>query len=356
MRVWIDPLTPKQALFFTPLREVLLKEGHQVLVTTRAYREAEQTLQLKKVKYVVAGRHGGGTKLGKLIATGERIVELAKIVAGWKPDVAVSFTSPEAARVAFGLGVPHIAVNDSPHSWMVAKLAVPLSRFVCSPWIIPRQVWLDLGARRDGVVLYKALDPAAWLKRFTPDERAFDNLGLDRDRPLIVFRTEEAFAAYLMGKASDRAPVVGPVISDILAMKLDAQIVVSTRYGKQAPVLRKKFGRKIVVLDRIVDATSLLKDASFFIGSGGTMTVESILLGTPAVSCFPGPKPLYIQYLEKKGLVETLHSPKSIAFRAREALVHPEKLESQRRRGRALLKWMEDPVKRISKVVMEAAN
>jgi len=353
VRVWIDPLTPKQALFFTPLREVLLKEGNEVLVTTRAYREAEQTLQMKKVKYVVAGRHGGGTKLGKLIATGERIVELAKIVARWKPDVAVSFTSPEAARVAFGLGIPHVAVNDSPHSWMVAKLAVPLSRFVCSPWIIPRPVWLELGARHDGVVFYKALDPAAWLKRFTPDEKVFDSLGLDRDRPLIMIRTEEAFAAYLIGRASDSAPVVGPVISDILEMKLDVQIVVSTRYGRQAPVLRKSFGRKIVVLDTIVDATSLLKQASFFIGSGGTMTVESVLLGTPAVSCFPGPRPLYIQYLENKRLVETLHSPKSIASRAREALVHPERFESQRSRGRALLKWMEDPVKRISKVVRE---
>src|SRR6058998_2179786 len=245
MKVWIDILTPKHALFFEPLYRDLARGGHELLLTTRTYREAQEALGLKQLSFHVVGEHGGATRYGKLLASGRRVVKLVPLIDKWQPDTAVSFTSPEAARVAFGLGIPHVAVNDSPHSWMVARLAVPLSRFVCSPWIIPRPVWLELGARHDGVVLYKALDPAAWLKRFTPDERVFDSLGLDRDRPLIMFRTEEAFAAYLIGRASDSAPVVGPVISDILEMKLDVQIVVSTRYGRQAPVLRKSFGRKI---------------------------------------------------------------------------------------------------------------
>lgn len=351
LKIWIDVLTPKQALFFTPLHDTLRHSGHDVLVTTRVYREAQQTLNFKKLRFRVVGKHGGGSPYGKLVASSRRILALAGLIKNWAPDTAVSFSSVEASRAAFGLALPHVAVNDSPHSWMVARLTIPLSRYVCSPWIIPRAVWRAFGARRDGFFPYRALDPAAWLKRHKPNRQVLRELGLEKDRPIIVLRTEEAFASYLVGKASDSAPVVGPVIEELLKNKVDAQIVVSTRYGRQAPVLRKRFKRKAKVIDRIVDATSLLNYSTVFIGSGGTMTVEAALLGKPAISCFPGPKPLYIQFLERKGLVKTILSPRRIALEATRMLRSQDELDAQKTRGQTLLSGMEDPIAKISEVV-----
>jgi predicted glycosyltransferase len=66
MKVWIEVLTPKQALFFEPLYRALKARGHEALITTRVYREAEQTLGLKKLRFSVVGSHGGGTTFGKL--------------------------------------------------------------------------------------------------------------------------------------------------------------------------------------------------------------------------------------------------------------------------------------------------
>src|SRR5215467_8410358 len=180
MRVWIDSLTPKHALFFAPLRQILKAQNHQVLVTTRKYREAVQTLQLKKIPFTIVGEHGGGTAYGKFTASANRVEKLASLIKDWKPDVAVSFSSPEAARVAFGLAIPHIAANDSPHAWQVARLTVPLSRRLCYPWIIKRRVWLNLGAKKDSLSPYRALDAAAWLKASRPDSRILDSLGLDK--------------------------------------------------------------------------------------------------------------------------------------------------------------------------------
>jgi predicted glycosyltransferase len=119
----------------------------------------------------------------------------------------------------------------------------------------------------------------------------------------------------------------------------------------QAPVIRKRFGDKVTVVDRIVDATSLLSYSSVFIGSGGTMTVEAALLGTPSISCFPGPKPLYIKYMEKLGLVETLKSPREVSSKVERILTGPEAFEDQKRRGRQLLAKMEDPVAKILSTV-----
>ena len=354
MKVWIEVLTPKQALFFEPLHDELKKKGHEVLITTRVYREAEQTLRLRKLPYTVVGTHGGGTAFGKLVASADRIGKLANLIGKLKPNVAVSFSSVEASRVAFGLAVPHVAGNDSPHSWWVARLTVPLASFLCCPWIIGRSVWKDFGGPMQRVVLYRALDPAAWLRRHRPNDKVIRQLGLTKDRPIVVFRTEEAFASYLMGKASDSEPVIGPIIDHLLRKKLDCQIVVSTRYGMQAPVIRKRFGNKVTVVDRIVDAPSLLSYSSAFVGSGGTMTVEAALLGVPAISCFPGPKPLYIQYLERLGLVETIKQARKATSEVERMLTSPETFTDQKRKGKQLLSKMEDPVAKILATVEQA--
>ncbi len=84
------------------------------------------------------------------------------------------------------------------------------------------------------------------------------------------------------------------------------------------------------------------------------MTVEAALLGRPAISCFPGEKPLYIKYLEKKGLVKTIQSPRHIALVAGRTLASDEERERQERRGKKLLAQMEDPIKVISGVVRKS--
>src|SRR5207249_6709041 len=121
---------------------------------------------------------------------------------------------------------------------------------------------------RGRVIHCRALDPAAWHKRNRPNHNVLSQLKLKKDQPIVVFRTEEAFASYLMGKASDKEPVVGPVIDWLLRRGLDCQLVVSTRYGMQAPVIRKRVGEEVTVVDRIVDATSLLSYSSAYVGSG----------------------------------------------------------------------------------------
>jgi predicted glycosyltransferase len=81
------------------------------------------------------------------------------------------------------------------------------------------------------------------------------------------------------------------------------------------------------------------------------MTVEAALLGRPAISNFPGEKPLYIKYLERKGLVKTIKSPREIALRVARTLASEKEREKQEKRGTKLLRQMEDPIKVISGVV-----
>src|SRR5207245_9744899 len=135
MKIWIDILTPKHALFFEPLYRDLARDGHQLLLTTRIYREAQEALELKRLRFRVVGEHGGGSRYGKLLASGRRVVKLAQLIESWRPDTAVSFSSPEAARVAFGLGVPLVAVTGSFNFCLVALITIPFFISVLYDWL-----------------------------------------------------------------------------------------------------------------------------------------------------------------------------------------------------------------------------
>src|SRR3989344_9522175 len=188
-KVWIDILTPKQVMMFGRLADEISGE-HELLITTREYKETNELLKLKGIDAKVVGRHGGGTLEGKLDAGIARMNELNKLAQKERPDVLVSLSSPEAARVAFGLKIPHVCVNDIPEAEAVTKLTAPLSNFIVAPKLIPKSAWLKYGVPAEKVIQYDALDPVAWLKGFEPNQNDFNDLRIQKGKPIITFRAE----------------------------------------------------------------------------------------------------------------------------------------------------------------------
>src|SRR5215510_13861533 len=124
-------------MFFKPAVNELKKSGHDVLCTSRNYRECIQLARIKKLDLTIIGKHGGDLKYQKLRESAYRTYLLAEIVHKFNPCMSVSYSSPEATRVAFGLGICKISLNDSPHSYAVNKLSIPLTDCLLCPWIIP---------------------------------------------------------------------------------------------------------------------------------------------------------------------------------------------------------------------------
>src|SRR5574338_1196121 len=147
-----------------------LKKNNSVLCTTRNYREVNELARLKKMKLVTVGRHGGTTKSGKLDASLQRTANLSKIVEKFKPDIAVSFCSPEAARVSFGFGIRHIAFSDSPHAEAVMRLTVPFVQKLLIPWIISKKEFTKYGIATKDIIPYRAVD-AAVIVKYSKDQK-----------------------------------------------------------------------------------------------------------------------------------------------------------------------------------------
>lgn len=331
------------------VRDRLVEMGAEVLITSRRHDEAMTIARRLSLETVIVGDYGLNLE-EKLINSLRRSLDLVRIVKSYDPDVALSFSSPEAARVAFGLGMPHISVNDAPHAEAVAKLTIPISTALLTPWVIPKKVWIRYGADRRRIISYRALDPAAWLLRLKSSHKVLEEIGLSKRDEIVVVRAEEAKASYLLCRVGDRPLAIDWIRR--LAEARDVKIVVLCRYESQREHVRalaRRFRDRIIVPNEPVDAQSLLRFTRVFVGYGGTMGIEAALLGVPTISAFPLRFTVIERYLARKGLIKRLTDWKSVLNCVLRLLDEtPDAREERRKRAERLLSSMEDPAYRIA--------
>jgi predicted glycosyltransferase len=303
----------------------------------------------------VVGKHGGGNLRDKLEASAQRTLELTSLVAELQPDIAVSFASPETSRVAFGLGIPHVCLNDSPHSEAVARLTAPLVTSLVTPKFIPKKAWTEFGIKEDKIVQYNAIDPWIWLKDFKPDRNILKALGLEITKPIIVFRAEESFASYLLGVAP-KSPSWTLLLESLLKSDSRFQAVIVPRYDAQIAQLTEKYGDRAVICKSVIDAASLFAHTSVFVGGGGTMTAEAALLGVPTFSCYPGKSFIIEEFLVRKRLVTREADWHKAKTKILEILKDTDSARKvQLKRAKELTDSFEDPTEVIVNAVEEAS-
>jgi len=324
LKIWFDILTPKQLLFFEPIIQ-RLKKNHTVLCTSRKYNQVTDLAKIRKQKLVIIGKYGGVKKHDKLDASLSRSKLLVRKISKFLPDITLSSCSPEAARVSYGLGIPHVCFSDSPHATAVMKLSLPYANKLLIPWIIPKSDFENMGIEPKNIIQYKSIDAAQITKR-----KVFFDCGTDinsREWKTILIRTPEDEAAY----SSKQSDVVN-IIKKIEKHFFGCHITVLTRYKKQADLLKKKFSKsaqsKFQIVSKVVDGKKLLLDSDVFVGSGGTMTAESALLGVPTISYNAIPNRIE-DYLVSKKIVTRCMTPNKVA----ERITHVFQLTSYRSGG-----------------------
>jgi len=315
-----------------------LSKNHKILCTSRNYREVVELAKIKNVNLRLIGKHGGSTKEGKLHSSIQRMNHLLDVIAKFSPDLTVSFCSPEAARISFGIGIKHIAFSDSPHAEAVMRLSVPLVQKLLIPWVIPKNEFVKYGISKNDIIHYKAIDASVIVK----EKSKIKNVNVDRSKKTIVIRPEESEAAYILGKIkSDN------IIHEVSRESKFHNIIVLARYISQKNSLKEKFGNKVIIMDKVVDGKSLLHITDLFIGSGGTMTAESALMGVPTISYDAAPN--YIEkYLVRIGLVKRETNPKKIPALIRKMLNNNKR---NREKAKIILDSMEDPYLKLVQVI-----
>ncbi|HEY5736459.1 MAG TPA: DUF354 domain-containing protein [Nitrosopumilus sp.] len=342
MKIWIDILTPKQLLFSEPIIEKIGKK-HDLLCTSRDYEEVSKLAKIRGFDLIFVGKHGGGDKKSKLKASIDRMEKLSKKIKTFSPDVVISFCSPEAARISFGLGIKHIAFSDSPHADAVMRLTLPLIQKLLIPSVISKKEFSKYGIDEKNIIQYKAIDAIVIIQRKINEsvKLPFKN----NNKKNILIRVEEEEASYT-SKSSKIIPIIKKVASDFE----NENIVVLGRYSKQIENLEKIIDKRVKIVKMSYDGKHLLKNTDVFIGSGGTMTAESALMGIPTISYNAVPN-IIEKFLVKKCLVKRETNPNKISIQIKKIFESDNK--QSLKRAETIRKQMEDPIQKLIKIIKE---
>jgi hypothetical protein len=342
LKIWIDILTPKQLLFSEPIIEKLSKK-HDLLCTSRDYDEVSKLAKIRNFDLVFVGKHGGGDKKTKLKASIDRMEKLSNKIKTFTPDIVISFCSPEAARISFGLGIKHIAFCDSPHANAVMRLTIPLIQKLLIPFTIPKNEFSRYGIDEKNIIQYKAIDAVVTMKRKI-DQKA--KLPFKKNhKKNIVIRVEEEEASYT-SKSSKAIQIIKNITNEFG----NENIVVLGRYEKQIANIQKIIGKKAKIVKMSFDGKHLLNNTDIFIGSGGTMTAESALMGIPTISYNAVPN-IIEKFLVKKRLVRRETNARKISAHIKKVFKSTKNLNEKR--AKSVVREMEDPIQKLIKIIKD---
>jgi predicted glycosyltransferase len=312
MKVWVDCTAAAHPLVLRPVIERLEARGHEVLVTAREYGQTLGILDRLGISYAAVGSHGGASALGKGKALAGRSARLAEIVWKRRPDLAIGHGSVDLAVVSSLYRIPSAQMQDYEFAGWQRQIAFRAASKVLMPDSIPLDRLKRIGARERKLVRYLGLKEEYYLADFEPDAAVLEELGLDREKVLVVVRPPPETSEY-----HARNDVYGEAIRH-LAAAANVQAVVIPRTEHQGEEVGAMRAGNLLVPERAIDAQSLIAFADLVVSAGGTMNREAVAFGTPVFTTFAGRMGGVDEALIAEGRLRVLDDAAQLPLRKRE--------------------------------------
>jgi predicted glycosyltransferase len=322
MRVWVDCTAAAHPLVLRPLIELFEARGDEVFVTAREYGQTEGILERLGIPYTSVGSHAGSSTIRKGTAVAGRSSRLARRVWSRRPDLALAHGSVDLAAVSALFRIPSAQMQDYEFAGLQRRVAFGVARRVLVPESIPTERLAKIGAKGGKLFRYPGLKEEYYLAGFEPDPAVLDELGLDREKVLVVVRPPPETSEY-------HAPndLYGETIRRLAhADAAEVRSVVIPRTAAQRQELAALGSDRIVVPERAIDAQSLIALADLVVSAGGTMNREAVALGTPVYTTFTGRMGGVDEALIQEGRLRVLDDPSALELRKREGpvgVLHP---------------------------------
>lgn len=308
LKVWFDILTPKQLLFFKQFSDYLKEQGVDCILTSRNYGEVVPLAELHDINVRYYGEYGFTTE-EKLKNSIKRMEMLSEVISHEKPDVAINCCSPDACRVAYGLGIPLFVLNDTPWADITNKLTMPLAKRVWIPMVYKKSVFRKYGVPYDKMKHYDCIDAFVTINRpiiGTPPI----------SEKYVLFRTTEEFATYFNNDFDTLTML--KTIKKLVKYK----ILVLCRYQSQYNAMKELNDPQIIPTMMKYDGKMLYENAEFVIGAGGTMSAESALSGIPTIIYKLKSDNKVADYLYKKNVLMMVKDSSQLKYRISNAIEH----------------------------------
>jgi predicted glycosyltransferase len=275
MTVWIDLSNSPHVAFMRPFIRRFERDGVSYVITARDYGNTIDLLNVEGWTFHVVGGHGGKSIFGKLLAFPQRVWLLLGFLRKRQSTVAFSQSSFYSPLVARMLGIPFVYTNDNEYAkgnlfgripggataYPAAMRSAPQARTFFS----------------SNTFFYEGVKEGIYLSQTDHAVRQA------RDSRVFFYRPEPWQAQY-----HDAAPEFSLEI--VRAMQALGEVQLVCRDQRQREYYRAQFAdaANVTVIETVVTLDDIVRQASAFVGSGGTMCRELALLGVPTVSLYTG--------------------------------------------------------------------
>src|SRR5512132_1068112 len=196
MRIWVDCTAAAHPLVLRPIIERFRSLGHEVEVTAREYGQTLGVLERLVIPYTTVGAHGGASSFGKARALAGRSAALARRAWGQRYDLGIAHGSVDLAVVCGAFRIPSAQMQDYEFAGLQRRISFRVARRVLVPEAIPVQRLAKVGAPQRKLFRYPGLKEDYYLADFEPDPAVFGELGLDRERVIVVVRPPSEESEY----------------------------------------------------------------------------------------------------------------------------------------------------------------
>jgi predicted glycosyltransferase len=224
---------------------------------------------------------------------------------------AVSHGSNDLAIAARMLRLHSTVIHDYEGAAGMHRINFRLASKVMMPDVVPYSAISGYGLSETRFAPYHGLKEQVALADFSPDDAVYDELRLDRERPIVVLRPPATMSLYHRG-------IENTVFDDVVARLLDseAQVVLLPRTPEQAESFADTTG--VIIPAKPVDGPSLVWVADAVISAGGTMNPEAAVLGVPTWTTFAGTLGAVDRELVDEGRMQVLESADDIVIAKRQ--------------------------------------
>ena len=297
---------------FRPVISRLRQAGHEVQITARDYAQTLGLLDLHGMDYTLFGRHPGASRPRKVQALVQRTAQLRRWARRQGFDLAVAHGSNDLALAAALDRIPAVNTFDYEFAIQQHHIGCRLARRVITPDAIPPARLARFGATGEKLLQYPGLKEEYYLADFEPDPTILDQLGVDRERVVVVVRPPPDVSLY-----HRKSNPLFPRVLDYLGDRPEVHAVVIPRTDAQRQLVRSLGLASVLVPDAAVDAQSLIAASDLVVSAGGSMNREAVALGVPVYTTYGGRLGGVDESLIRTGRLRPLSDARALELRKR---------------------------------------
>jgi uncharacterized protein len=296
MKIWIDFTNSPHVNVMMPIIKHL-KSKHELIVSARDFSETVPLLRKNEIPFILLGEHEGKSRIKKVLGFFMREYMLIRHIPSF--DISFSLGGNYTTILSKLRRKPSIVFSDNDISFKF--FAYQFGTYFILPFYFKADQLSNYGVKKEQIFKFNGFKEDIYIASYKPDPFFFNDLPFTN---FITIRPENLKASYVPKDSKTIVPQLFEVFKN-------ENILFLPRYPEE--VEYAKGYTNIFIPDAPLNGLDVCFYTKAMLTGAGTFAREAALLGTPAVSFFPGKKFLTVDLImQENGMEFKSRNPKEI--------------------------------------------